>query len=80
MTGNGNGQAHAVLAETPATARMTVEASEDFVLTPQVRHMTERALAYLRAGYPVHFSGPAGTGKTTLALHVGSLRGKVLAR
>jgi nitric oxide reductase NorQ protein len=35
-----------------------------------VEQITTRALAYLNAGYPVHFSGPAGTGKTTMALHV----------
>jgi nitric oxide reductase NorQ protein len=29
-----------------------------------------RALNYLRAGFPVHFRGPTGAGKTTLALHV----------
>lgn len=55
---------------------MSVEASESFVQTPAVRRIAERALAYLKAGYPVHFSGPAGTGKTTLALHVAALRGR----
>jgi len=76
MNGNSNGQALAALVELPAPANMTVEASENFVLTPQVRHIADRALAYLKAGYPVHFSGPAGTGKTTLALHVAALRGR----
>lgn len=57
-------------------AGMILEASEDFVVTPTVQHMASRALAYLQAGYPVHFSGPAGTGKTTLALHVAALRGR----
>lgn len=41
-----------------------------FVETPAVRRTVKRALVYIRAGYPVHFRGPAGTGKTTLALHV----------
>jgi gas vesicle protein GvpN len=36
----------------------------------------ERALAYLRAGFPVHLRGPAGTGKTTLALHVAAQLGR----
>lgn len=42
----------------------------NFVSTAQVHEIAQRALFYLKAGYPVHFSGPAGTGKTTLALHV----------
>jgi nitric oxide reductase NorQ protein len=46
------------------------EASDAFVITSQVEELIERASAYLRAGYPINFSGPAGTGKTTLALHV----------
>ncbi|RDI45975.1 gas vesicle protein GvpN [Falsibacillus pallidus] len=33
-----------------------------------------RTLEYLRAGYPVHFSGPAGTGKTTTALALAKKR------
>ena len=41
-----------------------------FVQTPGVRQNIKRALSYIKAGYPVHFRGPAGTGKTTLALHV----------
>lgn len=57
------------------TCRDTVqlEPSSEFVTTDEVRSMTDRALLYLEAGYPVHFSGPAGTGKTTLALHVAAL-------
>lgn len=53
-----------------------VEPSESFVVTPQIQRIAERAQAYLRAGYPVHFCGPAGTGKTTLALHVAAARGR----
>ena len=45
----------------------------DFVATPWVREVADRALGYLAAGYPVHFSGPAGTGKTTLAMHLAAL-------
>lgn len=46
------------------------EASESFVNTPYIKNIMERACAYLDVGYPVHFAGPAGTGKTTLAFHV----------
>ena len=52
------------------------EASEEFVCSPIVEDITNRALAYLEAGYPVHFAGPAGTGKTTLAYHVASRIGR----
>ena len=68
---------------TEATLRIPVgcynvlpEASQAFVAAPEVQDLAERALTYLRAGYPVHFSGPAGTGKTTLAFHVASKLGR----
>ena len=49
-----------------------LEPSDGFAVTPQIEEIVESALAYLQAGYPIHFSGPAGTGKTTLAFHVAS--------
>jgi nitric oxide reductase NorQ protein len=52
------------------------EPSDQFVNTPYVQDLTERALAYLDVGYPVHFSGPAGTGKTTLAFHIAAQLGR----
>lgn len=48
------------------------EAGDDFVFTPHLKELSDRALAYLQAGYPVHLSGPTGTGKTTLAFLVAS--------
>ncbi len=48
----------------------------NFVETKQVKKITERALAYIKAGFPIHFRGPSGTGKTTLAMHVASLLGR----
>ena len=54
----------------PDDDKITPEASDEFVVTPYVEELTERALAYLEAEYPVHFAGPAGVGKTTLAFHV----------
>ncbi len=41
-----------------------------FVETKLVKDITERALAYIQAGFPLHFRGASGTGKTTLAMHV----------
>ena len=48
----------------------------DFVETKYTKDITGRALSYLKAGFPVHFRGPSGTGKTTLAMHVASRIGR----
>lgn len=55
---------------------LNLRASADFVETPTVEAIADRALAYIQAGYPVHFRGPAGAGKTTLALHVARKLGR----
>ncbi|MBE9177831.1 gas vesicle protein GvpN [Oculatella sp. LEGE 06141] len=44
-----------------------------FVSTPSVDRVAARALRYLQSGYSIHLRGPAGTGKTTLALHLADL-------
>lgn len=49
---------------------------DDFVETPHIREIAYRAIDYLRAGFPVHFSGPSGVGKTTLALHIAGQMGR----
>jgi nitric oxide reductase NorQ protein len=49
---------------------------EDFVLTPWIENVCRRAMTYLDAGYPCHFRGSAGTGKTTLAMHVANQLGR----
>jgi len=51
-------------------------AMESFVETDFVRDISERAFAYIRAGFPVHLRGGAGTGKTTIALHLASIIGR----
>lgn len=55
---------HSVIATSP---------SEGFVETPTIKKIINRALSYLRGGFAVHFSGPTGTGKTTLAMHLANL-------
>lgn len=47
-----------------------------FVETAALRRTVERAVTYLRCGLAVHFSGPAGVGKTTLALEVAGRLGR----
>jgi nitric oxide reductase NorQ protein len=56
-----------------------LEAREDFVLTPQIEDVCRRAITYLDAGYACHFRGSAGTGKTTLAMHVANARARPVA-
>jgi len=45
----------------------------NFVSTPAIERISRRALRYLQSGYSVHLRGAAGTGKTTLALHLADL-------
>ena len=48
----------------------------NFVETPFVQSIVERGLTYIAAGFPIHFRGASGTGKTTLAMHVASKVGR----
>jgi gas vesicle protein GvpN len=54
---------------------LNLEPSDSFVMTPQVELIARRALTYLQAGLAVHFAGPPGVGKTTLAFHIAALLG-----
>ena len=45
----------------------------NFVSTLTTERIARRALRYLQSGYSVHLRGAAGTGKTTLALHLADL-------
>jgi gas vesicle protein GvpN len=60
----------------PQGHNIVPEPSQEFVLTPHIQALTDRALSYLGVGYAVHFAGLAGTGKTTLALHVAAQLGR----
>ena len=48
----------------------------DFVETKYINDLAERAHLYIKAGFPIHFRGGSGTGKTTLAMHVASMIGR----
>lgn len=61
-----NDQAEAVTIVTP-------KAGSTFIETPFISRIIERAVHYIKAGFPVHFRGIAGTGKTTLALRIAEL-------
>jgi len=52
---------------------LKARALPNFVETKSVKEVTARALGYIKAGFPLHFRGPSGTGKTTLALHLASI-------
>jgi len=48
----------------------------DFVETKYIKDITKRILSYIKAGFPVHFRGVSGTGKTTMAMHIASKIGR----
>ena len=55
---------------------VALEPSQGFVSSPAIEAIADRALTYLKVGSAVHLSGPAGTGKTTLAFHVAAQLGR----
>ncbi|NQU52393.1 MAG: AAA family ATPase, partial [Bacteroidetes bacterium] len=48
----------------------------NFVETEYIKNITSRGLTYIKAGFPVHFRGPSGTGKTTVAMHLANKIGR----
>lgn len=58
----------------PGVVQMTPQPG--FILNPSVKDLARRAIAYLRAGLPVHLRGPAGCGKTAVAMHVANGLGR----
>jgi len=47
-----------------------------FVRSGYVKGVLKRAMTYTRAGFPIHLSGPAGTGKTTIAMYLAAQIGR----
>ncbi|WP_419887957.1 gas vesicle protein GvpN [Neobacillus niacini] len=42
----------------------------EFVKTPFFEDIISRSKQYLKAGFPIHFVGPTGVGKTSLAIYI----------
>jgi hypothetical protein len=59
-----------------ADGSLQLQPGPDLVRTPTLEALAGRALGYLQAGYPVHFRGPAGSGKTKLALDLAERLGR----
>jgi len=55
---------------------LKLAAGDGFVNTAFVENVCRRATNYLDAGYAVHLKGAAGTGKTTLAMHLAAQRNR----
>ena len=47
-----------------------------FIQSDSVIGVIRRATNYIMAGFPIHFSGPAGTGKTTIAMNIAARIGR----
>jgi nitric oxide reductase NorQ protein len=72
LIGGGNGDFSTASDE----VEFDVSARPAFVETPFVKGILDRALAYAGQGFPVHFRGPTGCGKTTLAIHLAEQLGR----
>lgn len=50
--------------------------SRTIIRDEQTEELLSRSLQYMKAGYPIHFTGPSGAGKTSLALALAKKRKK----
>lgn len=71
-------RAHASL---PSQSCVVVELTPraDLFQDESLLSLEHRATVYLRAGIPVHLRGPAGTGKSTMALQIAARLGRPIA-
>ena len=60
----------------PHAGAVKLHAREGLFLYDSLHSLQSRAMTYLRAGAPIHFRGPAGTGKTTLAMSLAAEMGR----
>ncbi|MEO1655720.1 MAG: gas vesicle protein GvpN, partial [Bacteroidota bacterium] len=60
----------------PLNSVLSPQRKPDFVATHYIDDIAKRTLAYLHSGFPVHFRGAAGTGKTTMAKYIADIIGK----
>ncbi|WP_226682310.1 gas vesicle protein GvpN [Sutcliffiella horikoshii] len=49
---------------------MNKQLEKEIVTHAKVEEISARTVDYLKNGFPVHFTGPTGVGKTSMALHV----------
>ncbi|MEO0655309.1 MAG: AAA family ATPase, partial [Pseudomonadota bacterium] len=63
-------------AEPSNTSALPGRAGRPFCETDEIRDLVARGTDYLAAGVTVHFSGPAGIGKTALALRIAGAAGR----
>lgn len=72
-----NGFPSDVLAITAEVAPTIIAPDRSTVVeTPYVKDIIGRAMRYIRAGLPIHFCGPAGTGKSTIATYIAAQLGR----
>lgn len=69
-------EASAHLAPSAQTHPQALSANRTFCETEEVRDLVRRGTQYLEAEVPIHFSGPAGIGKTALALRIAAAIGR----
>lgn len=70
------GQRPALHADGLAHDAISFEKKPDYIETPSHNAIVARALAYLQAGFAVHFTGCSGVGKTALAMHLAASVGR----
>jgi len=58
------------------TSKQDLETNASFVQTEHLLGVANRALLYLNSGLYVHFRGPSGVGKTSLAMYVAGCLGR----